>query len=336
VGPGASSNQTRSGGQELSVLKEQNDAMYARVWSQGSAKMGAVVRTRGHSGWLSMFAKNPYSVATTASLTFVDEIPDVYLNIKMPSSSSTVYQNAGPQKYEKFWYQGLWRVQKVSNSFDNSGGFTTTLDLLITNYAQINAQSVTESTSGSIPPEGRGAQSVTPVPVSSKPFVVGSTNTQPTISTVSNATQLTRSFTLGTFTASRYATPGQNQPPTQTILDNVTNLAAVLQGIQDALNISVIVSSGYRSAAVNRVVGGAANSDHMLGEAVDFTSSKFTPKQLVDAIIAMKVPFKRLILEEPSNGNPWVHLSVSRTASANVRTALHWRGVKGQYLPYKG
>jgi hypothetical protein len=84
------------------------------------------------------------------------------------------------------------------------------------------------------------------------------------------------------------------------------------------------------------VVGGAANSDHMLGEAVDFTSSKFTPKQLVDAIIAMKVPFKRLILEEPSNGNPWVHLSVSRTASANVRTALHWRGVKGQYLPYKG
>ena len=336
VGPGASSNQTRSGGQELSVLKEQNDAMYARMWSWGAAKVGAVMRTRGHSGWLSMFAKNPFEVATAPSLTFVDEIPDLYLNIKMPSSSFTTYQNSGAQKYEKFWYQGLWRVQKVSNSFDSSGNFTTTLDLLITNFSQITARSVTEPTSGSIQPEGRNAQSVAPVPVPSKPFVIGSTNTQPTMSTVSNATQLTQSFTLGTFTASKYATPGKNQPPTQTILDNITNLAAVLQGIQDSLGIFVTVSSGYRNALVNRVVGGAANSDHMLGEAVDFTSTKFTPKQLVDAIIAMKVPFKRLILEEPLDGNPWVHLSVSRNASANVRTTLHWRGIKGEYLPYKG
>lgn len=336
VGPGSSSNQTRSGGQELSVLKEANDAAYARVWSIGAAKMGAVLRTRGHSGWMSMFAKNPFDIAdSTKSIQFVDDIPDVYLNIKMPSSSLGTYQNAGAQTFEKFWFQGLWRVLKVSNSFDNSGAFITTLDLLIINPNPITARAVTEPTSGSPPPEGNGAApAVTPTPVPSKPFVIGSTNTQPTMATVSNSTQLTKDFRLGHFTATSKVPPGQNQPSSQTILDNITNLAAVLQGIKDSLNISVTIGSGYRNDIVNRAVGGAANSDHKLGEAVDFTATTLTPKQIVDAIIAMKVPFKQLILEEPPGRNPWVHLSVSRTKSANTSVVLHWQG--GKYLPYKG
>lgn len=335
VGPGSSSSQTRSSGQELSVLKEQNDAMYAKMWSVGAAKMGAVLRTRGHSGWLGLFAKNPFQIATEGAATFVDDIPDVYLSIKMPSSSLSTYQNAGAQTYEKFWFQGLWRVLKVSSSFSSDGSFTTTLDLLIINPVEITARSVTESTSGSPPPEGNGAApAATPVPVLSKPFVVGSINTQPTMATVSNATQLTKDFRLGSFTATSKVPPGQNQPTSQTILDNITNLAAVLQGIKDVLNISITIGSGYRNDIVNKAVGGAANSDHKLGEAVDFTSSNLKPKQIVDAIIAIKVPFKQLILEEPPGRNPWVHLSVSRTKSANTNTVLHWQG--STYLPYKG
>lgn len=335
VGPGASSSQTRSSGQELSVLKEQNDAMYAKMWSVGAAKMGAVLRTRGHSGWLAMFAKNPFEIANADAVTFIDEIPDVYLNIKMPSSSLGTYQNTNTQTYEKFWFQGLWRVLKVSNSFSNDGSFITTLDLLIINPNPITARSITESTSGSPPPEGNGAApAATPVLVPSKPFVIGSTNTQPTMSTASNATQLTKDFRLGSFTATSKVPPGRNQPTSQTILDNIGNLAAVLQGIKDALNISITIGSGYRNDIVNKAVGGAANSDHKLGEAVDFTSSNLKPKQIVDAILAMKVPFKQLILEEPPGRNPWVHLSVSRTKSANTNTVLHWQG--GKYLPYKG
>lgn len=44
----------------------------------------------------------------------------------------------------------------------------------------------------------------------------------------------------------------------------------VLNDIQRRFDSPVVVTSGYRCEALNRVVGGASNSQHMVGEAVDF------------------------------------------------------------------
>ena len=44
----------------------------------------------------------------------------------------------------------------------------------------------------------------------------------------------------------------------------------VLEPIRDMVCTPVIITSGYRSPQVNKIVGGADNSQHMLGCAADF------------------------------------------------------------------
>lgn len=44
----------------------------------------------------------------------------------------------------------------------------------------------------------------------------------------------------------------------------------VLNDIQRKFDKPVVVTSGYRCEALNKAVGGVPNSQHMLGEAVDF------------------------------------------------------------------
>ncbi len=44
----------------------------------------------------------------------------------------------------------------------------------------------------------------------------------------------------------------------------------VLEPIRDMVCTTIIITSGYRSPQVNKIVGGADNSQHMLGCAADF------------------------------------------------------------------
>jgi len=68
----------------------------------------------------------------------------------------------------------------------------------------------------------------------------------------------------------------------------------------------VLVSSGYRSPAVNRAVGGAANSAHMLGCAADFSSPSFgSPLDICRAIARSDIAFDQLIHEFRA----WVHIA---------------------------
>jgi zinc D-Ala-D-Ala carboxypeptidase len=71
----------------------------------------------------------------------------------------------------------------------------------------------------------------------------------------------------------------------------------------------VLVHSGYRSAAVNRAVGGSTRSQHCLGEAVDFHVKDHTVYE-VALWIAENLDYDQLILENfvpklASSG--WVH-----------------------------
>lgn len=44
----------------------------------------------------------------------------------------------------------------------------------------------------------------------------------------------------------------------------------VLEPVRDMVRTPIIITSGYRSPQVNKIVGGADNSQHMLGCAADF------------------------------------------------------------------
>lgn len=94
------------------------------------------------------------------------------------------------------------------------------------------------------------------------------------------------------------------------IITNITNLIVeVLDPARELLGKPINISSGYRSDKLNKAVGGANTSQHLLGEAADITC--YNNKYLFD-IIKQNLIFDQLILEETNvNGKKteWVHVS---------------------------
>ncbi len=124
---------------------------------------------------------------------------------------------------------------------------------------------------------------------------------------------LTDHFTLEELTLSQTAARlGLDNTPSDDVVQALTRTAHGLEMVRVLLQAPILVSSGYRSPLVNRAVGGAPNSQHITGEAVDFTAPGFgAPDMVVRAIMrsTRPIPFDQLIVEY----GRWVHISFSRT-----------------------
>ena len=69
-----------------------------------------------------------------------------------------------------------------------------------------------------------------------------------------------------------------NTPFSLTIIDNLTKLTEnLLDPIREAYGKPIIITSGYRSDALNKAVGGSKTSAHRYGLAVDVV-----PKEMAD------------------------------------------------------
>ena len=89
-------------------------------------------------------------------------------------------------------------------------------------------------------------------------------------------------------------------------LDNILNLiVCCLQPIRDVIAKPMIISSGYRSKALNKKVGGSVNSQHLSGQAVDFTVKNMKPDEIINIIKKNNIEFDQLINEY----DKWVHVS---------------------------
>ena len=89
-------------------------------------------------------------------------------------------------------------------------------------------------------------------------------------------------------------------------LDNILNLiVCCLQPIRDVIAKPMIISSGYRSKALNKKVGGSVNSQHLSGQAVDFTVKNMKPDEIINIIKKNNIEFDQLINEY----DRWVHVS---------------------------
>lgn len=102
-----------------------------------------------------------------------------------------------------------------------------------------------------------------------------------------------------------------NHPnPQQT--ENLQLLAnKVFQPIRDHFKTPIHISSGFRSIALNKSIGGASSSQHCSGEAmdIDMDGSSIKNKQIFDWI-KDNLEFDQLIWEFGNNNNPdWVHVS---------------------------
>lgn len=126
--------------------------------------------------------------------------------------------------------------------------------------------------------------------------------------------------------------------------DNVViqrmNLVArmVFEPLRAHFGVPLGINSFYRSPELNKAIGGATNSQHCTGEAIDIDSShsEVTNKMLFDYIHKNMV-YDQLIWEmSDANGQPqWVHVSYS--GKVNRKQALMASKINGStiYSPFK-
>ncbi len=102
-----------------------------------------------------------------------------------------------------------------------------------------------------------------------------------------------------------------NTPSSGVALALTTLIEKLLDPIREAWGGPITVNSGYRSPALNKVVGGVATSQHQKGEAADLNAGDpVKNRQLFDKIVEMQkahlIAFDQLIDE---SGYAWVHIS---------------------------
>lgn len=138
--------------------------------------------------------------------------------------------------------------------------------------------------------------------------------------------QLTPHFTLAEFTRSDTAARlGIDNTPTRHHLANLHVLAAKLEEVRALLGCPIIITSGYRSPALNTAVDGSSTSSHCEGLAADFHAPAFGPDQAVaQAIADSALEFDQLIFEQARTH--WVHLGVGDRMRREV---LSWRSGRG-------
>lgn len=139
-------------------------------------------------------------------------------------------------------------------------------------------------------------------------------------------------FTLDEFTLSQTAARRglKNDPGATELVALVDLVEHVLDPLREAVGRPVRVSSGFRSVAVNRAIGGSASSQHTLGQAADFTVPGMTTQQVVDKIRELGLPFDQLIEEFGS----WVHVSYGPRHRRQVLRARRTRaGTKYEVIP---
>ena len=129
-------------------------------------------------------------------------------------------------------------------------------------------------------------------------------------SVASRKMKLSKNLTLGEATKSHTAIKyGISNKPSGEHLSNLIQIASkIFQPVRDHFQKPIIVSSGYRSQALNDIIGGASGSQHSKGEALDLDGS--VENFLIFEYIKNNLEFDQLIWEFGDDENPdWVHVS---------------------------
>lgn len=128
--------------------------------------------------------------------------------------------------------------------------------------------------------------------------------------------------------------------PTEAHIVNLKLLAEkVFEPIRNNFRCPIHISSGYRSAELNKAVGGATTSQHSSGEAIDIDmdgSPNGVTNKMVFDYIKKYLEFDQLIWEFGTAENPdWVHVSYESTGKQRKQVLKAYKeNGKTHYKPY--
>ena len=149
--------------------------------------------------------------------------------------------------------------------------------------------------------------------------------------TINKQAKLSQHMTLGELCKTSVKTADGNIP-SRVHIENLKRLCSWLEMLRDEWNRRyagwkmddgrwkmgeqpIIINSGYRSPQVNKAVGGAANSNHLTGCAVDIRVAGMEQLLryaviLLDIADESKEDFDELLMERNAKGNYWLHFAV--------------------------
>ena len=129
--------------------------------------------------------------------------------------------------------------------------------------------------------------------------------------------KLSKNLSLSEVTKSNTAMRrGIDNSPTETHIENLKYIAEkVFQPIRNHFGVPIYISSGYRSQALNEVIGGSPRSFHSHGMALDLDQDgRNRGVSNADVFFYIKecLPFTELIWEFGDENNPnWVHVAIA-------------------------
>lgn len=141
--------------------------------------------------------------------------------------------------------------------------------------------------------------------------------------------QITKHFRLQDLTRSQTATRKgiSNEPDARAFARLRLLCERILEPLFVHTGGAFAISSGFRCAELNRVVGGAATSQHVKGEAADLVPvSPYSVRSLFELIAASDLPFDQLIYE-----GTWVHVSFADSPRKELLSATFDAKGKASY-----
>lgn len=132
--------------------------------------------------------------------------------------------------------------------------------------------------------------------------------------------------------------------PDEKQLAAMIHVASIFDALREIVKGPLHASSFYRSPELNVAIGGAKNSQHCKGEAIDIDCDKFGNgnNKMIFYLIMHDYEFDQLIWEHGTDDHPeWVHVSLvdekvaGRKNRKDVLRAYHTTEGDTRYTPFE-